>query len=307
MFGRTVRGPMMVLKELWTKEVQPEVKTSYQYVLDLKDRLSSTCELVRHELQKSSDRYKKNYDRKASNRSFKVGDYVLILLQTDSNKLLMQWKGPFKVVERTGISDYRIDVNGKLQLFHANLLKKYNLREEELKPDEHTQLTSCAVIENEGEDGQGNEQLLNLLPIKATQSFKDRDLTSFLTPDGLYKFKVMPFGMSNSTATFNRLMRKELKDLKHTVCFLDDILIHTDSFEEHLLELTRVLGRLRQANLTAKPSKCEIGQTQLLYLGHIIGEGILKPAIEKLKAVEDAPRPSTKKEVRSFLGLLGYY
>lgn len=90
MFGRTVRGPMMVLKELWTKEVQPEVKTSYQYVLDLKDRLSSTCELVRHELQKSSDRYKKNYDRKASNRSFKVGDYVLILLPTDSNKLLMQ-------------------------------------------------------------------------------------------------------------------------------------------------------------------------------------------------------------------------
>lgn len=74
MFGRAVRGPMMVLKELWTKEVQPEVKTSYQYVLDLKDRLSSTCELVRNELQISSDRYKKNSDRKTSNRSFKVGD-----------------------------------------------------------------------------------------------------------------------------------------------------------------------------------------------------------------------------------------
>lgn len=104
---------------------------------------------------------------------------------------------------------------------------------------------------------------------------KDLDLTSFLTPDILYKFKVMPFGMSNSPATFNRPMRKVLKDLKHTVFFfLDDILIHTNSFEEHLLELKRVLGRLRQANLTAKPSKCEIGQTQLLHLGHIIGEGI---------------------------------
>lgn len=89
----------------------------------------STCELVRHELQKSSDRYKKNYDRKTSNRSFKVGDYVLIFLPTDSNKLLMQWKGPFKVVEKKGFSDYRIDVNGKFRLFHANLLKKYNLRE----------------------------------------------------------------------------------------------------------------------------------------------------------------------------------
>lgn len=81
---------MMVLKGMWTKEVQPEVKTNYQYVSDLKDRLSSTCELVRNELQNSSDRYKKNYDRKTSNRSFKVGDYVVILLPTDSNKLLMQ-------------------------------------------------------------------------------------------------------------------------------------------------------------------------------------------------------------------------
>lgn len=68
-----------------------------------------------------------------------------------------------------------------------------------------------------------------------------------------------------------------------------------------------MLGRLRHANLTVKPSKCEIEQTKLLYLGHIIGEGILKPAFEKLKAVEDAQRPSTKKEVRSFLGLLWNY
>lgn len=108
---------------------------------------------------------------------------MLILLPTDSNKLLMQWKDPFKVVERKGISDYRIDVNGKFRLFYANLLKKYNLREEELKPDEHTQLTSCAVIEYKGEDEQGNEQLLNLLPIKATQSYKDVRVNEMLNVD----------------------------------------------------------------------------------------------------------------------------
>ena len=136
---------------------------------------------------------------------------------------------------------------------------------------------------------------------------QDRDLTSFLTPDGLYRFKVMPFGMSNSPATFNRLMRQVLRGLKHTVCFLDDILIHTQSFEDHILEVRSVLERLRDAHLTAKPSKCEIGQTQLVYLGHIVGEGIMKPTNEKLKAIQDAPRPKTKKEVRSFLGLIGYY
>ena len=90
MFGRTVRGPMMVLKELWTKEVHPEVKSTYQYVLDLKERLSNTCELARKDLQRSSERYKRNYDRKTKTRTFKVGDLVLILLPTDNNKLLMQ-------------------------------------------------------------------------------------------------------------------------------------------------------------------------------------------------------------------------
>ena len=89
---------------------------------------------------------------------------------------------------------------------------------------------------------------------------QDRDLTSFLSPDGLFRFKVMPFGMSNSPATFNRLTRKVLKGLQYPVCFLDDILIYTESFEEHLLELKRVFERLRQAHLTAKPSKCEFGQ-----------------------------------------------
>lgn len=85
----------------------------------------------------------------------------------------MQWKCPFKVVERKGISDYRIDVNGNVRLIHANLLKEYILRGEELNAGEHSQLTSCVVIKYEGEDGQGNEELMNLLPIKATQSYKD--------------------------------------------------------------------------------------------------------------------------------------
>lgn len=458
MFGRTVRGPMTVLKELWSKEdVDPDVKTTYQYVLDLKERLSSTCELVKNELTKSNEHYKKHYDRKARSRSFKVGDYVLILLPTDNNKLLMHWKGPFEVVEKKSVTDYRVNVNGKTRLFHINLLKKYNLRDEP-RSDVPTRLASCVVIDSDGSDANGNEKLLHLLPVKATESYKnvkvneslsldqnesviallhefqdvltdvpgrtdviqhevqlttnepirnrpyqipyaireavrdeiqkmidmdiiepsespyassvvvakksdgsnricidfrklnkvtvfdaepmpdpeemmakisqsryfskidlckgywqipmrpqDRDLTSFLSPDGLFRFKVMPFGMSNSPATFNRLMRKVLKGLQYTVCFLDDILIHTESFEEHLLELKRVFERLRQAHLTAKPSKCEIGQIQLVYLGHIIGEGVMKPTDEKIKAIQEAPRPTTKKEVRSFLGLLGYY
>ena len=126
LYGRTVRGPMAILKDLWTDEVkEPEVRTTYQYVLDLKQRLEATLELAREELGKSAGRYKKNYDKKSKPRKFQVDDDVLVLLPTDGNMLLMQWKGPYKVVEKVGRCYYKLFVNGKIKPFHANLLKKY--------------------------------------------------------------------------------------------------------------------------------------------------------------------------------------
>ena len=82
------------MKELWTKDVpDPNVKTTYQYVLDLKERLQSMAELAKVSLEKSSTRYKKCYDLKNRNRTIKVGEKALVLLPTDNNKLL-QWKRP---------------------------------------------------------------------------------------------------------------------------------------------------------------------------------------------------------------------
>lgn len=131
-YARPVRGPMTILKELWTKEIKdPEIKTTYQYVLDLRDRLESTCELVHRTLEESSARYKKNYDKKTRSRSLKAGEKVLILLPTDSNKLLMQWTGPFLVRNKLNRNDYEIDVNGKSKTFHINLLKQYVERDPE--------------------------------------------------------------------------------------------------------------------------------------------------------------------------------
>ncbi|XP_062601794.1 uncharacterized protein LOC134263457 [Saccostrea cucullata] len=184
-YARNVRGPMAVLKELWTKEEKdPEVKTTYQYVLDLKERLARTCELAQKELQKSKDHYKKQYDKRTKPRSFKVGDFVLLLLPTDHNKLLMQWKGPFKVVDRKGQTDYQIDMNGHIRLFHANLLKKYNVREER-NTDSPTTLASCVVLESEETEDSSNEHLLHLLPMKATESFTDVKVNHSLSSDQL--------------------------------------------------------------------------------------------------------------------------
>jgi len=101
LYGRTVRGPMSILRVLMTNEkVEPEVKTTYEYVFDLKDRPQSTCELAQTELQKSQIRQKKYYDRRTKVRTFEKGDEVLVFLPTDSNKLLLQWKGPFEILER---------------------------------------------------------------------------------------------------------------------------------------------------------------------------------------------------------------
>ncbi|XP_065921901.1 uncharacterized protein [Magallana gigas] len=112
-YGRSVRGPISILKELWTNDIpDPNVKTTYQYVLDLKDKLQSMAELAKESLEKSSTRYKKHYDRKTRTRSLKVGDKALVLLPTDNNKLLLQWKGPFVVTKKVNRVDYQLDMQG---------------------------------------------------------------------------------------------------------------------------------------------------------------------------------------------------
>ena len=131
LYGRAVRGPMFILKELWTKELEePEVKNSYQYVFELREKLEDTLKLAHTELQKAQHKGKHYYDRKAKVRRFAQGDKVLVLLPTDHNKLLMQWKGPFEVSAVVGLNDYKVCVKGKERVYHANLLKKYFERED---------------------------------------------------------------------------------------------------------------------------------------------------------------------------------
>ena len=126
LYGRAVREPMFILKELWTKELEePEVMNSYLYVFELHEKLEDTLKLAHKELQKAQHKGKHYYDRKTKVRKFVSGDKVLVLLPTDHNKLLMQWKGPFEVSAVVGLNDYKVRVKGKDRVYHANLLKKY--------------------------------------------------------------------------------------------------------------------------------------------------------------------------------------
>ena len=127
-----MRGTMQVLRELWTKDIEdPQVRTTYQYVLDLRERLESTVSLAQQNLQNMSKKYKKYYNRKSRRRNLKVGSKVLVLLPSKTNKLLMSWKGPYEVVEKLSVLDYRIKMGKKVKTFHINMLRQYIKREDD--------------------------------------------------------------------------------------------------------------------------------------------------------------------------------
>ena len=136
-----------------------------------------------------------------------------------------------------------------------------------------------------------------------------REKTAFVTHTGLYEFKVMPFGLCNAPATFQRLMEVVLAGLNRKQCFvyLDDILIISHNWEEHLENLQLVFDRLRRAGLRLKPKKCTFAQRKALYLGHIISEEGIEVDPEKVEKVRNYPIPNNLRSLQQFLGLVSYY
>ncbi|XP_064463126.1 uncharacterized protein LOC135374051 [Ornithodoros turicata] len=454
LYGRNVRGPLAILRELWVeKEIEPELKSTYQYVFDLRNRLEDTCKIAHEELERASERYSRYFNARSQNRQLKQGDKVLRLLPTEANKLTMQWKGPFPIAEKRGAVDYLVDLGHRKKLFHINLLKKYEERrtapeststpvamtvleldessgdvdipEFNCKPKEthqdiqvaqtlsqeqkrslhdvihryekvfsdvpgktteiecHLQLNTnrpinvkqyplpfavrhtiedevkemlrLGIIEKSKSpynsptiivkkpDGsnrlcidfrQLNRHLVadaepipradSLLSEVGRQTYfskmdmtkgywqvplseESKEFTAFSTANGHYHFKNMPFGIKTAPAVFAKLMRHILQDIPNVYHYYDDLLIATTTWEEHVAILQTVLHRIEKAGLTIRPTKCEIGFRQLPFLGHNIGIGILTPQHSILQRIQDAPRPKTKKQVRSFLGLAGYY
>ena len=137
----------------------------------------------------------------------------------------------------------------------------------------------------------------------------DSDKTAFICPKGMYKFRKMPFGLSNSGATFQRLMDVVLSGLHFQVClvYIDDIILFSTTVDEHLERLITVLGRLRSAGLKLKPEKCALFQKSVSFLGHVVSDDGIATDPKKIKAVVEWPVPKTIREVRAFLGLAGYY
>ena len=132
---------------------------------------------------------------------------------------------------------------------------------------------------------------------------------SFVTRSGQYTWNRLPFGLRNSPITFQQTMNDVLRDLiaKSCIVYVDDIIVFSNTFDEHLQHLQEVFDRLRKANLTLKFSKCKFAVQRVKYLGHILSpEGVL-PDPEKVKIIQDWQPPTNPKQVRQFLGLANYY
>ena len=163
-------------------------------------------------------------------------------------------------------------------------------------------------------DALNNSKIFSKIDLKSgfwsiSMDDDSRPKTAFVCHMGLFEFNVLPFGLTNSPATFQRYLQSCLNNLLWRFClvYIDDVIIYSSSMDEHVDHVRLVLDRLAKHQLRLNAEKCEFGTSTVLYLGHVVTpEGVL-PDSDKTKAIEEFPRPVRIRDLRSFLGLTSYY
>jgi transposase InsO family protein len=137
---------------------------------------------------------------------------------------------------------------------------------------------------------------------------EDVEKTAFGCKEGIFEFKKMPFGLVNAPATFQRLMDTALADVlwKFVVVYLDDIIVFSKSIEEHKIHLKIVQEKLEKMGMIFNSEKCEFFKKEIRVLGHIVSHKGIRPDDRRIQAIKAFKDPETKKELMSFLGLIGY-
>ncbi|CAF0988774.1 unnamed protein product [Rotaria magnacalcarata] len=142
------------------------------------------------------------------------------------------------------------------------------------------------------------------IPIKNA----DKEKTAFVTPFGLYQFNVLPMGLKNSPPTFQKVMTDTLESCRpFSLVYLDDIIIFSKSFDEHLHHIECVLSALQTKNLVLNPPKCVFATNQIDYLGHTISQRRITPMKEKIEAILQITEPRSLAQANKFIGALGWY
>ncbi|XP_068225272.1 uncharacterized protein [Palaemon carinicauda] len=315
-YGRNVRGPLSILKELFTnQDFNEEIRNSYEYVLDLRDRLEETAQIALQNAKVNFSKYKTYYDLKTSDRKFVIGDEVLLLLPSDTNKLLSQWQGPYKVIGKKGQVDYIIEVRNKHKVFHVNMLKKYYRRAtinnlqvfDEVTPFEQKVLMGPLDLVQVAVVTQCTDSPLPVLDI---ESGTEPDVNPYLTTEQKAELSILldsykdvlsdiPGCVKNFSHSIQLTTTEPVKRKPYAVPYhLREVFnreVDKFSWPEHLVALEKVFARLRSWNLTCGPSKCRFGYEVIHYLGYQIGRNSLQPLPDKVQAIVDMPFPNLSK------------
>ena len=136
---------------------------------------------------------------------------------------------------------------------------------------------------------------------------RSSDILAFSTQKGLFRYKVLPFGVKIAPSAFQRVMNHVLRGLEGVRCYIDDVVIFSDDWDDHLEIIGRVLERFREHNLVVNLSKSEFARAEITYLGHRVGGGKVRPKQANIQAITEMKAPKTVKGVRRVLGAFGFY
>ncbi|PIK33572.1 hypothetical protein BSL78_29612 [Apostichopus japonicus] len=307
-YGHEVRGPLKLMKEKWLTDSPAEVNV-LDYVSDLNERLHKASKLAKDNLLKSQDRMKKRFDQKSKERSFQTGEKVLVLLPVHGEPLRARFSGPYRVAKKISDVNYIIDTPGRLPKEDGSqrLCIDYRKVNSVTVTDSHPipRLDDCI-------DRIGNSKFVSKYDLlkgywQVPLTKRAKEISTFVTPDGVWACNVMPFGMKNAPSTFTRLMNIVCKGLKGCGTYIDDVILYSDSWQSHIEQTKDFFERLKSANLTINLNKSDLGKASVTYLGHVVGGGKVLPKTAKVEAIYKFPVPSNKKELMRFLGMTGFY
>lgn len=298
-----------VLQNLRTEHLNEEEKssifdicTSFSDIFHLPSDKLTVTDAISHSIQTTSDkpihsrlyRYPEIHKKEVDSQITKMLNEGIIKPSTSP------WSSPLWVVPK------KLDASGekkwRLVVDYRNL--------NQITIGDSFPLPNIEEILNQI----GHSQYFTVLDLTSgfyqiPMSPQDTPKTAFSTPTGHYEFDRMPFGLKNSPATFQRLMNNVLTGLQGSKCFvyLDDIVVYAASLESHKQKLIEVFQRLRQNSLKLNPDKCEFLRREVTYLGHIISKDGIRPNPEKVEVIQKFPVPKNPTQIKSFLGLCGYY
>eukprot|EP00731_Ephydatia_muelleri_P034076 Em0046g19a len=308
LYGRAVRGPLDILKESW-KEPNKCGDNVVSYVLAMQDKLATMAEMVKGNLERAQQ--SRNYassvnyvvdmhDTRKRERTFHInmlkkwntptyGNYWADVDDEESSEDdIPEWRGSEKGEPTVGdqlSAVQKSQLNKVLETF-SDVMSSIPGHTTEM---EH-QVTTTGT------------RPVRLPPYRLPHAY--RDLVEKEIKEMLVAGVIEPSSSEwaspivlGAPATFQRLMDKVLQGLEdYAAAYIDDLVIHSTTWEEHLTQIQTVFQRLRLAGLTAKPQKCQLGMSRCVYLGHVVGSGLVQPERSKMQGVESFPTPTTKKQ-----------